>query len=579
MDGFHLKKGEEKMFNKRLLKTFKAEMKNVYGLVLIQWLVLICHILLTFLHSYVLSCLYLKQSFSLVFYLLSVICLFALKCFLQTTQNKQALSLSEMIKTKLRKSVFDKIYHQKQTTVFKESTLTQLTSEGIDQLEIYFSKYIPQFFYAMLAPLTLFIVVGFMSLKVALILLLCVPLIPVSIVIVQKIAKRLLAKYWNSYTGLADSFLENLQGLTTLKYYQTDLYYQDKMDREAEDFRKKTMRVLIMQLNSISVMDLVAYGGFGLGVVLGLQEYLNQHITFMMFVFIVMISIEFFLPLRMLGSYFHIGQNGNAAADKIFKLLDSLDDIQESYQESISTLFFEHVTFGYDEKIILKDVSFSLSKGIFLTIVGESGSGKSTIASLLMNLYPIQKGKILYNQETIPETMTLYQKITLIKDETYILKGTVFDHLAMSGCIDEEKMMAVLKEVKLFEVFENQGGLKFQLNEGAKNISGGQRQRLALARALLRESDVYIFDEATNNVDRESEEIILKIMKRLAKDKIVIFITHRMAHCKESQLTFVMKEGRLIQQGSYDELFNQANLFRELVENQKNLERIIENER
>ena len=533
MDGFHLKKGEEKMFNKRLLKTFKAEMKNVYGLVLIQWLVLICHILLTFLHSYVLSCLYLKQSFSLVFYLLSVICLFALKCFLQTTQNKQALSLSEMIKTKLRKSVFDKIYHQKQTTVFKESTLTQLTSEGIDQLEIYFSKYIPQFFYAMLAPLTLFIVVGFMSLKVALILLLCVPLIPVSIVIVQKIAKRLLAKYWNSYTGLADSFLENLQGLTTLKYYQSDLYYQDKMDREAEDFRKKTMRVLIMQLNSISVMDLVAYGGFGLGVVLGLQEYLNQHITFMMFVFIVMISIEFFLPLRMLGSYFHIGQNGNAAADKIFKLLDSLDDIQESYQESISTLFFEHVTFGYDEKIILKDVSFSLSKGIFLTI----------------------------------------------KDETYILKGTVFDHLAMSGCIDEEKMMAVLKEVKLFEVFENQGGLKFQLNEGAKNISGGQRQRLALARALLRESDVYIFDEATNNVDRESEEIILKIMKRLAKDKIVIFITHRMAHCKESQLTFVMKEGRLIQQGSYDELFNQANLFRELVENQKNLERIIENER
>ena len=196
-----------------------------------------------------------------------------------------------------------------------------------------------------------------------------------------------------------------------------------------------------------------------------------------------------------------------------------------------------------------------------------------------MNLYPIQKGKILYNQETISETMTLYQKITLIKDETYILKGTVFDHLAMSGCIDEEKMMAVLKEVKLFEVFENQGGLRFQLNEGAKNLSGGQRQRLALARALLRESDVYIFDEATNNVDRESEEIILKIMKRLAKDKIVIFITHRMAHCKESHLTFVMKEGRLIQQGSYEELFNQANLFRELVENQKNLERIIENER
>lgn len=579
MDGFHLKKGEEKMFNKRLLKTFKEEMKNVYGLVLIQWLILVCHILLTFLHSYVLSCLYLKKTFSLTFYLLSVVCLFVLKCFLQTTQNKQALSLSEMIKTKLRKMIFDKIYHQKQTTIFKESTLTQLTSEGIDQLEIYFSKYMPQFYYALLAPLTLFVIVGFMSLKVALILLLCVPLIPISIVVVQKIAKRLLAKYWNSYTGLADSFLENLQGLTTLKYYQSDLYYQDKMDKEAEDFRKKTMRVLIMQLNSISVMDLVAYGGFGIGVILALQEYLNQHMTLMMFIFVVMISIEFFLPLRMLGSYFHIGQNGNAAANKIFKLLDTVDDIQDSYQKPIATIEFDHVRFGYDEKMILEDVSFSLSKGTFLTIVGKSGSGKSTIASLIMNLYPLQEGNILYNQEVIPSTMTLYQKMTLIKDETYILKGTVYDHLAMSGCLNQDKMVAVLKEVKLFEVFEKQGGLEFQLNEGAKNLSGGQRQRLALARALLHESDVYIFDEATNNVDHESEKIILNIMKRLAKDKIVIFITHRLAHCKESQLTFVMENGKLLQQGSYDELLNQDNLFKELVENQKRLERIIENER
>lgn len=579
MDGFHLKKGEEKMFNKRLLKTFKEEMKNVYGLVLIQWLILVCHILLTFLHSYVLSCLYLKKTFSLTFYLLSVVCLFVLKCFLQTTQNKQALSLSEMIKTKLRKMIFDKIYHQKQTTIFKESTLTQLTSEGIDQLEIYFSKYMPQFYYALLAPLTLFAIVGFMSLKVALILLLCVPLIPISIVVVQKIAKRLLAKYWNSYTGLADSFLENLQGLTTLKYYQSDLYYQDKMDKEAEDFRKKTMRVLIMQLNSISVMDLVAYGGFGIGVILALQEYLNQHMTLMMFIFVVMISIEFFLPLRMLGSYFHIGQNGNAAANKIFKLLDTVDDIQDSYQKPIATIEFDHVRFGYDEKMILEDVSFSLSKGTFLTIVGKSGSGKSTIASLIMNLYPLQEGNILYNQEVIPSTMTLYQKMTLIKDETYILKGTVYNHLAMSGCLNQDKMIAVLKEVKLFEVFEKQGGLEFQLNEGAKNLSGGQRQRLALARALLHESDVYIFDEATNNVDHESEKIILNIMKCLAKDKIVIFITHRLAHCKESQLTFVMENGKLLQQGSYDELLNQDNLFKELVENQKRLERIIENER
>lgn len=567
------------MFNKRLLSTFKQEMKQVYVLVFMQWLILLCHISLMFLHSYVLSCLYLNKTFSLSFYLISVICLFILKCFLQRKLNNQSLSFSEMIKTKLRTFIFNKIYHQKQTTIFKESTLTQLTSEGVDQLEIYFSKYIPQFYYALLAPVTLFVIVGFMSLKVALILLVCVPLIPISIVIVQKIAKKLLAKYWDSYTGLTDSFLENLQGLTTLKYYSSDLFYQHKMDKEAEDFRKKTMRVLIMQLNSISVMDLVAYGGFGIGVILALQEYFNQHITLMMFIFILMISIEFFLPLRLLGSYFHIGQNGNAAADKIFKLLDSQEDIKENYTKSIQTIDFNHVSFGYNENIILNDISFHLEKGTFLTIVGESGSGKSTMASLIMNMYPIYQGNVLYNQEAISIDTTLYQRMTLIKDETYILKGSVYEHLAMSGCTDQEKMIDVLKQVKLYDLFEKQGGLSFVLSEGAKNLSGGQRQRLALARAILHESDVYIFDEATNNVDKNSEEIILDMMKQLAEDKIVILITHRLAHCKKSNQTFVMEKGKLVQQGSYNELLKQGKQFKVLVEKQSHLERILEDER
>lgn len=566
------------MFNKRLLATFKQEMKQVYFLVFMQWLILLCHIGLTFLHSFVLSNLYLNKTFSLSFYIISVLCLFVLKAFLQKKLNKKSLSFSEIIKTKLRSFIFNKIYHQKQTTVFKESTLTQLTSEGVDQLEIYFSKYIPQFYYALLAPLTLFVVVGFMSLKVALVLLICVPLIPISIVIVQKIAKRLLAKYWDSYTGLTDSFLENLQGLTTLKYYSSDLFYQNKMDHEAEDFRKKTMRVLIMQLNSISVMDLVAYGGFGVGVVLAMQEYFQQHITLMMFIFIVMISIEFFLPLRLLGSYFHIGQNGNAAADKIFKLLDSQEDIKESYTKPIQTVTFNHVSFGYNKNVVLKEISFHLEKGTFLTIVGESGSGKSTIASLMLNMYQPTQGQVLYNQESISSEMLLYQRMTLIKDETYILKGSVYDHLAMSGCKDKEKMIDVLRQVKLYDIFEKQGGISFQLNEGAKNLSGGQRQRLALARAMLYESDVYVFDEATNNVDCTSEEIILDMMKQLAKDKIVVLITHRMSHCKKSDMTFVVDEGKLVQQGSYEELLKQGKQFKTLVEKQNHLERILENE-
>lgn len=554
------------MFNKRLLEYFKLEMKDVYKIVLNQWFILCCHIILTSIHCYVLTRLFNKQNIVISVYFVSVIVLLFVKAKLQNMLNKQAFVLSETIKNKLREIIFDKIYHQKRTTVFKESALTQLTTEGVDQLEIYFSKYIPQFYYALLAPITLFIIISFMSIKIALILLICVPLIPVSIIIVQKIAKKLLNKYWNSYNGLADSFLENLQGLTTLKYYQSDLLYQDKMDREAEDFRKRTMRVLIMQLNSISVMDLVAYGGYGIGVILALNAYFNNSITFFMFVFIVMIASEFFLPLRILGSYFHIGQNGNEAANKIFKLLDSESDIEDSYLDDIEEISFNNVSFGYDHELILKDISFKINTGQFVTVVGKSGSGKSTIASLIMNLYSINKGSIQYNKQEINNTTTLYQKITLIKDETYILKGSVYDHLLMSGCNDRDRMIEVLKLVHLYDYFNEYEGLEFQLLEGAKNLSGGQRQRLALARAILHDSDVYVFDEATNNVDSESENIILDIMQNLAKDKIVLMITHRMAHCMKSNKTMVMQEGKLLAFDSYSDLLKSNNYFKELVE-------------
>lgn len=567
------------MFNKRLLEYFKLEMKDVYKIVLNQWFILCCHIILTSIHCYVLTRLFNKQNIVISVYFVSVIVLLFVKAKLQNMLNKQAFVLSETIKNKLREIIFDKIYHQKRTTVFKESALTQLTTEGVDQLEIYFSKYIPQFYYALLAPITLFIIISFMSIKIALILLICVPLIPVSIIIVQKIAKKLLNKYWNSYNGLADSFLENLQGLTTLKYYQSDLLYQDKMDREAEDFRKRTMRVLIMQLNSISVMDLVAYGGYGIGVILALNAYFNNSITFFMFVFIVMIASEFFLPLRILGSYFHIGQNGNEAANKIFKLLDSESDIEDSYLDDIEEISFNNVSFGYDHELILKDISFKINTGQFVTVVGKSGSGKSTIASLIMNLYSINKGSIQYNKQEINNTTTLYQKITLIKDETYILKGSVYDHLLMSGCNDRDRMIEVLKLVHLYDYFNEYEGLEFQLLEGAKNLSGGQRQRLALARAILHDSDVYVFDEATNNVDSESENIILDIMQNLAKDKIVLMITHRMAHCMKSNKTMVMQEGKLLAFDSYSDLLKSNNYFKELVEQQERLERILSDER
>lgn len=350
------------MFNKRLLKYFSKELKYVYLIVLAQWLILLVHTALSYYHVEVLQKLYHHQNIEIISYMLIVLGLIVLRLFLQRVQDDTAFKVSTLTKSKLREDVFKKVY-QLSSPCFNQATLTQLLSEGIEQLDIYCSKYLPQFYYALLAPLTLFIFIVPISFKVAITLLICVPLIPLSIIVVQKIAKKLLAKYWNSYTGLASSFLENLQGLTTLKLYQSDKIYQDKMDLDAEDFRKKTMKVLIMQLNSISIMDIVAYGGFGIGVILSVIDYQNHILSLGQTLLMIMVSIEFFLPLRLLGSYFHIASNGNEAANKIFKLLDQEEkETGSQMMTSFESIQFDHVDFAYEDIAVIKDLSFSIKK-------------------------------------------------------------------------------------------------------------------------------------------------------------------------------------------------------------------------
>ena len=550
------------MFHKRLLKEFPDNRKYIIGMVIMQWIALLANIVLIYVMAkYIDSMLNkkMKGELQLIGMLVFVMLIRGVATF---WNNRFSFIASTAVKKRLRERIFSKLmklgtnYH----SLFTTSEIVQVSTEGVEQLEIYFGKYIPQFFYSLLAPLTLFGIVGTMSMKVAVVLLLCVPLIPVSIVCVQKFAKKMLNKYWGTYTELGDSFLENLQGLTTLKIYEADGRYAKKMDEEAEKFRKVTMRVLIMQLNSISVMDFIAYGGAAVGIILSILEYQNETISFAECFFIMLISAEFFLPLRLLGSFFHIAMNGNAAANKIFKLLDvpvkkkgSTTEVKES------EICLNDVSFGYTkEKRVLNHVTMKLPTQSFCAVVGASGSGKSTIASLLMGDYDQYKGSITIGGVEVLniEENTLHRKITRIRHDSYLFQGTVRENLCV-GKKDatDEMLWNVLRQVDLEQSIEEKGGLDMVIMEKASNLSGGQKQRMALARAILHNSDIYIFDEATSNIDAESENKIMEVIHELAKTKTIVLISHRLANVVGADHIFVVQDGQIVGEGTPEELF------------------------
>lgn len=586
------------MFHKRLLREFKDNMKYVIGMVATQWVSLLANVGMMLVMAVFIQELLIaggsKAGMALgntagsdriptesVWQLLLVFVIaFAIRMIATTINTKLSFSASEHVKRGLREKVYRKLmelgpsYRDTVTT----AEAVQISTEGVDQLEIYFGKYVPQFFYSLLAPLTLFVIVGTMSMKVAVVLLLCVPLIPVSIIAVQKFAKKLLAKYWGSYTGLGDTFLENLQGLTTLKIYQADERYAKKMDEEAENFRKITMRVLIMQLNSISIMDMVAYGGAAVGIILSILELRAGNITFVECFFITMISAEFFLPLRLLGSFFHIAMNGNAAADKIFRLLDvpvrKAGTVTEIPTEEI---VFKDVDFGYTpEKQILKKVSFSIPAHSFVAIVGESGCGKSTLASLMMGDNLPESGEVTIGGVRVEEIapVALYKKITRVRHDSYLFKGTVLENLKMGNPkASIEQMNEALRKVDLYETIMEKGGLMMQIEEKAANLSGGQKQRLVLARAILHDSDIYIFDEATSNIDAESEDKIMKVVQELAKEKLVILISHRLANVVKADCIYVVNAGEITESGTHTELLEHGGDYSTLFKAQQELEK------
>lgn len=486
---------------------------------------------------------------------------------------------SKTVKARLRTLLYEKLLRL--GTAYREevqtSAVVQVAVEGVDQLEIYFGQYLPQFFYAMLAPLTLFAVLAPIDAASAAVLLVCVPLIPAAIAAVQTWAKKLLGRYWGQYTALGDTFLENLQGLTTLKIYEADDRKNTEMNAQAEAFRKITMRVLTMQLNSITIMDLIAYGGAAAGMVLAVSRFAAGAVSLQSCLMILLLAADFFLPMRLLGSFFHVAMNGMAASEKIFRLLDTPERPRGKQPVPRDcTLALDGVIFAYDpERPVLQGVTMEFTRGSFTAIAGESGCGKSTVAALLTGRRRCRQGQVTIGGVPLEQVAeeSLGRTVTYLSHNSYLFKGTVRENLTMAAPgTDDAALWAVLEKVRLADFLRAGQGLDTLLAEKGANLSGGQCQRLALARALLHDSPIYIFDEATSNIDVESENDIMALIRELARTKTVILISHRLANSIGADRIYVMDGGRVVQSGTHAALLAAGGRYAELWNAQQQLE-------
>ncbi len=570
------------MIDKRLLKEMPETKPYILKQVGMQWVSLLCNIIFVTLLANVLSHIFSKTIEPRILLLTAcgVLLCIAVRAICVQKTSIFSHEASCHVREHLRMRLFAKLLEMKNdyTKSAVTSELVQLSVEGIDQLEIYFGRYLPQFFYSMLAPLTLFLILVWMDVRSALVLLLCVPLIPLSIIAVQKFAKKLLSKYWSSYTTLGDSFLENLQGLTTLKIYQADGWKQQEMNKEAENFRKITMKVLTMQLNSVSVMDLIAYGGAALGSIVAILGFQNGNLSLFQVICIVLLSSEFFIPLRLLGSFFHIAMNGIAASDKIFRILDQPLNHTEDTMRKTKTgdIQLRDLSFSYDEqRVILKHVYMQLRPGQFTAIVGESGCGKSTIAKLIAGIVKGYHGQLLIagTQRRDIDDDAFYQSFLYVSHQPFIFKGSVRENLAIAKpSLCESDMLEALRKVELLDFVMEQGGLNMELQEQGNNLSGGQKQRLSIARALLAQRDVYIFDEAASNIDAKSEDAIISLIHKLAETKTVIMITHRLKSIINCDQIYVMEQGTCQEHGRHEELLHLQGTYAKMYEKQQELE-------
>ena len=566
------------MMNKRLINAVPESKRYVALSVAAQWVSLVMNLCAMGAIATLLEWLWRQESAQALQAALVLAAALLVRFLCTIMGSRMNFLASREVKQALRTRIYEKLlrlgpaYKQQVRT----SEVVQVAVEGVDQLETYFGAYLPQFFYAMLAPVTLFAVLAFVSLPAAVVLLICVPLIPAAIAAVQTWAKKLLSKYWGKYTALGDTFLENLQGLTTLKIYQADAKRHKEMNEAAEDFRKITMKVLTMQLNSITIMDIIAYGGAALGMVMAVTQLRAGAVSLAGCLLILLTAADFFLPMRQLGSFFHIAMNGMAASDKIFRLLDMPEEQGGKLEAKSGNIVLKNVGFAYEaDRPILKGANLACEAGKFTALAGESGCGKSTLAELLMGRNHGYTGSVTLGGVELRELSeeSLLKTITYVGHADYLFKGTVAENLRMAKpeAADAE-LWAVLERTNLKGFLMENQGLDTLLTEQGANLSGGQRQRLAFARALLHDSPVYIFDEATSSVDVETENDLTAEMHRLAKEKTVLVISHRLANVAGADCIYALQEGRVAEYGTQQELLAKPGIYARLWTTQQELE-------
>lgn len=570
------------MIDKRLIGIVGQSRKYIAGNVAYQWCALLANLIMMIAIANLLTNLYQREfeAGTLILTAAALIVAIAIRFYCALQSSRMSYLSSKTVKKTLRRMIYEKLlrlgasYNER----IRTSEIVQIAVEGVEQLETYFGAYLPQFAYAMLAPLTLFVVLSFVNFPSAVVLLICVPMIPAAIAAVQTWAKKLLAKYWGQYTALGDTFLENLQGLTTLKIYRADEYKNEEMNVEAEKFRKITMKVLVMQLNSITIMDLIAYGGAALGVIMAITQFIAGNVGMAGCLLIILLSADFFIPMRLLGSFFHIAMNGMAASGKIFALLD----LDEPNPGDVVTLdpaggiMIEGLDFAYEaERPILKNVRMNFPIGSFSAIVGESGCGKSTVAAILMGRNKDYKGSVMFGGSELKRISEdeLMRRVTYVSHQSHLFKGTVRDNLRMGRPdASDSALWEMLERVKLADFLRSENGLDTLLLERGANLSGGQCQRLALARALLHDSAIYIFDEATSNIDVESENDIIREIHALAQTKTIVLISHRLANVVPADQIYVMDQGAVVESGRHETLLANQGIYQRLWTAQQNLE-------
>ena len=487
-------------------------------------------------------------------------------------------TLGRKAKKDLRERVYNKIVKLgvRSTDGMSMAGLTQVSMEGVEQLDLYYSSYIPQFFYAMLAPFILFGITVWIEWRVAVVLLCCVPLIPVSIIAVSKYAKKIFATYWGKYTSMGDSFLDSVQGLKELKIFKADEAQHKKMNETSEEFRKITMKVLVMQLASTTIMDLVAYGGSGIGIAMAILSVIKWELAPIAALFLILVAVDFFLPLRAFGSAFHVAMNGASAGKKILSLLEQPDPVWGEETVTDTEIKVENVTFSYDGKRdVLKNVSMTFPKTGMTAIVGESGCGKSTVVNMLFGAFRPKSGAVTVGGKELESLSreSYYSHLAVVSYNTYIFNETIRANFMLANkAVTDEEIYGALEEVNLADFIRENGGLDKVITEDAANISGGQKQRLALAVNLVAHKDIYVFDEATSNIDIESEAVIMANIKALSREKAVIVISHRLANVTPADLIYYMESGELKESGTHSELMERNSGYAKLYTTQKNLE-------